>query len=550
MSESTPPPTSSERLATSTLFNDPTDGSLVNQRIVMGLFTLAADSTTATDDERQAYMKLLVAVGNKLVCCWKHWKRYERIEASEIAHAKKKPLDPSRPVTFGLAQDLHLTLDDFLVQASSCIDRAARAPAVFLSDRWPATPVTSASGLIAAIAKNIRHGHAAAAKGLMYTTDSHRAWLDDVLRLARDGVDSDLFRIYAVREGDDVVVRVPRFSTELPMVEFLEIAWRNLFRFVEDFLAISLIPRLKPGMFLQCAPTQAQPSAPSPWSVLREAQVRRALGTSDHSPGKVGRNDSCPCGSGKKFKRCCLGRPASAEPTTPLGLRIVTPETIAVQQSDRPIIQGLFKGMRARAIGSGVMMRPASETFHEFLWNHLKFVLGKDWYLNEVAKADADRHQIVRWFFRLHAWQKKTMVPENAAGTGWGAPPSGDVQALTTLAYDVYTLAHALSLPDRLLQRLRDRVEFQGARYELAVAAIFARGSFSLEYLTGSKSRHGEFTGVHKSLGSRMMVEAKSRRRSGVLHERGAIDNSAVIKGDVYNLSGGALRTLRRRVVR
>lgn len=22
--------------------------------------------------------------------------------------------------------------------------------------------------------------------------------------------------------------------------------------------------------------------------------------------GKVGRNDPCPCGSGKKFKRCCL----------------------------------------------------------------------------------------------------------------------------------------------------------------------------------------------------------------------------------------------------
>lgn len=23
-------------------------------------------------------------------------------------------------------------------------------------------------------------------------------------------------------------------------------------------------------------------------------------------PPKVGRNDSCPCGSGKKFKKCCL----------------------------------------------------------------------------------------------------------------------------------------------------------------------------------------------------------------------------------------------------
>ncbi|MGY8733817.1 MAG: SEC-C metal-binding domain-containing protein, partial [Pirellulales bacterium] len=23
---------------------------------------------------------------------------------------------------------------------------------------------------------------------------------------------------------------------------------------------------------------------------------------------KVGRNDSCPCGSGKKYKKCCLGK--------------------------------------------------------------------------------------------------------------------------------------------------------------------------------------------------------------------------------------------------
>ena len=24
-------------------------------------------------------------------------------------------------------------------------------------------------------------------------------------------------------------------------------------------------------------------------------------------PPKVGRNDACPCGSGKKFKKCCMG---------------------------------------------------------------------------------------------------------------------------------------------------------------------------------------------------------------------------------------------------
>lgn len=37
---------------------------------------------------------------------------------------------------------------------------------------------------------------------------------------------------------------------------------------------------------------------------------------SESSPGvpyvrpepKVGRNDPCPCGSGKKYKKCCLGK--------------------------------------------------------------------------------------------------------------------------------------------------------------------------------------------------------------------------------------------------
>jgi hypothetical protein len=29
---------------------------------------------------------------------------------------------------------------------------------------------------------------------------------------------------------------------------------------------------------------------------------------STHSSSKIGRNDLCPCGSGLKFKRCCIGR--------------------------------------------------------------------------------------------------------------------------------------------------------------------------------------------------------------------------------------------------
>ena len=29
---------------------------------------------------------------------------------------------------------------------------------------------------------------------------------------------------------------------------------------------------------------------------------------------KVGRNDKCPCGSGRKFKKCCLGKAEKEKP--------------------------------------------------------------------------------------------------------------------------------------------------------------------------------------------------------------------------------------------
>jgi Predicted metal-binding protein related to the C-terminal domain of SecA len=28
---------------------------------------------------------------------------------------------------------------------------------------------------------------------------------------------------------------------------------------------------------------------------------------------KIGRNDPCPCGSGKKYKSCCMNKPSTAE---------------------------------------------------------------------------------------------------------------------------------------------------------------------------------------------------------------------------------------------
>lgn len=34
--------------------------------------------------------------------------------------------------------------------------------------------------------------------------------------------------------------------------------------------------------------------------------IRIPLTPRQRETGKIGRNDPCPCGSGRKFKRCCL----------------------------------------------------------------------------------------------------------------------------------------------------------------------------------------------------------------------------------------------------
>lgn len=44
------------------------------------------------------------------------------------------------------------------------------------------------------------------------------------------------------------------------------------------------------------------------------AKIREALYTDRRETPKVGRNDPCPCGSGLKFKKCCLNKPNKPPP--------------------------------------------------------------------------------------------------------------------------------------------------------------------------------------------------------------------------------------------
>ncbi len=45
----------------------------------------------------------------------------------------------------------------------------------------------------------------------------------------------------------------------------------------------------------------------------RKGEIERAGGTVFHRTS-IGRNTPCPCGSGLKFKKCCIGKAAIATP--------------------------------------------------------------------------------------------------------------------------------------------------------------------------------------------------------------------------------------------
>jgi uncharacterized protein len=76
-------------------------------------------------------------------------------------------------------------------------------------------------------------------------------------------------------------------------------------------------PDGEPGLNYLCAGlrrffTHARPHLERLAAVLRSRAGLEAFSRSLRAPDRpaVGRNEPCPCGSGKKSKRCCLGRAA------------------------------------------------------------------------------------------------------------------------------------------------------------------------------------------------------------------------------------------------
>jgi hypothetical protein len=271
---------------------------------------------------------------------------------------------------------------------------------------------------------------------------------------------------------------------------------------------------------------------------------------------KIGRNNPCPCGSGRKYKRCCLAR--LPQPLVRQASFEELPQEVReafirhhLQEQDRvrrfghvrPPISVDHAGHKVVAVGSRLYWAKNWKTFHDFLINYIAMVLGKEWGDAELKKPFKDRHPVVQWYHHLCELQAKH-ADQPGTGEIYSATATGPVMAYLALAYDLYTLEHHALLQRKLVDRLKLKDQFQGARYETYVAGAFVRAGFDVELEDEGDRRgsHCEFTATHRATGANYSVEAKSRHRPGLLGQPGSPRPVSRIEADVSTLLAKALR--------
>jgi hypothetical protein len=262
---------------------------------------------------------------------------------------------------------------------------------------------------------------------------------------------------------------------------------------------------------------------------------------------RLGRNDLCSCGSGRKVKNCCgvdearrareeAERRAAEEAERRMYdemRKIVEAEQERQRQYGkvRPIITAKFQNHRFVAVGSRLYFHENWRNFNDFLIFYAQDVIGKLWWQAELARPRNERHPLVKWHGHFGELQRSRQAdPETGLVS---AVRDGILSAFLALSYDLYVLRNYSKLQDEVVARLRHRDQFQGARYELFVAATFIRAGCDIAYedeSDGSK-KHAEFVAKHLESGLEMSVEAKARQRQ----MRGGFD-MATIRPSVRDL--------------
>ncbi len=209
----------------------------------------------------------------------------------------------------------------------------------------------------------------------------------------------------------------------------------------------------------------------------------------------------------------------------------------------RPAVTADHAGYKFVGVGSRLYYAKDWKTFHDFLISYIATVLGGEWGNAELKKPFEERHPVPQWYHQLCELQAKH-ADQLGDGKIHSVKATGPVMAYLALAYDLYTLEHHALLQQKLVNRLKLKDQFQGARYETYVAAASVRAGFDVELEDeGDRATtHCEFTATHRATGAKYSVEAKSRHRHGFIGQPGTPKPLSEIDADVSTLLAKALR--------
>ena len=226
---------------------------------------------------------------------------------------------------------------------------------------------------------------------------------------------------------------------------------------------------------------------------------------------ELGRNSPCHCGSGKRFKRC-HGSPEHLEVQQAafrMGHEAREFQRREQQGLGKPIISTQVDEHRFVAVGNRLHAAKNWKTFHDFLCDYPKIVLGDDWWQSEIVKPIEIQHRVVAWLTRA----RERVTAHKTLKDKVGLPSTGALSAYMHFAYDLYALKHSAQVESLLIARIKSTAGFPGATHEVRVAASLLRAGFSLELEdeTDRRSTHVEFVATHVATGVKYSVEAKRR---------------------------------------
>lgn len=165
-------------------------------------------------------------------------------------------------------------------------------------------------------------------------------------------------------------------------------------------------------------------------------------------------------------------------------------------------------GHRLVAVKSKLHFSKEWKTVPDFLSHYIKTAMGEDWGTAELKKPLEQRHPILQWYQKVCEQQRAAQTEH---GKVFSTPITGAIASYLHLAYDLYTLEHNVELQKKLVARLRIEANFEGARYEVFVAAALIRAGFEIEFENeddGSRT-HCEFTATYRVTERKFSVEAK-----------------------------------------